>query len=451
MAGYRGFLDPEETDWLNFLNPGAGDTVNNSGPMPDALLQAFATNSPAAAPTTTPAANGGTPGQGGGVMGWLRSSAFGGDGSQDVLGGGVNHPISKADMLSRMLLGAAGGVLSQHGVGPYRSPWLGAGLLGAGEGAAQARQEEMTRQQTQFSQGYKTLASQIQMLNAQAALAKANRGQVVPAGATLTDNSNKPIYTAPPAPTDVERELTSAGLQPGTPEYKQTLINHLVKPQADVKIGAISPQVIMPEVRGPSLTYESDKKRMEDLGQEAAQAQSRSGDINTLVDMSIHGAQPGGALANFKAGLTNIGTSLGMKMDPADVAAANDTKLYDQLRAYMQPRMRVAGTGSSSDRDMTAFGKTLPAVTDTKMQQVMMALSLKQQNDYIQKVAQAHYEYLNDPNNKRADLAGVGDYVKQKIGDSWLPRMTPAQAKQTNQDVMFLDPSDGRIKVWLAE
>jgi hypothetical protein len=358
---------------------------------------------------------------------------------------------------------------------------LGFGLLGAGQGWASPSQQYRAAMPRAI-QGYAGLQAELQKADA----------PINVDGALVDPHTHKVLYQAPkyeklgpgemalnvggpgggaapsltnpnPNPAmmgEAGKLAMDMGLQQGTPEHDAFVARYGEAKIKDMMQGhgtrvSVTPQIITnPENRASQLTYDMTKDQLKDLGGGWAKAQSMQADANTLVNLAVHGQQTGGVLSPLKQQAVNLGQSLGLQLDPQTVATANDTSLFDQLTNKLAPAMRVAGSGSSSDKDISMFKGTLPSIKDTKEQQIMMSLAFKQMTDYTANqghAVNAAIERLG-ASGKLPTMSEAGQMATKAIGDSWLPRVSAKQADQTfTGPTLYLDTDSGRIGYWLPE
>jgi hypothetical protein len=269
------------------------------------------------------------------------------------------------------------------------------------------------------------------------------------------DKSGKELLTpgvGPKAPTTA----IAAMLADAPPEERGALAQKLFQMQLAAqersapRVTVEGSKIMMPEVRGPSLTYEADKKQIEAFGNAWSAAELASSDVNAMADLALKGRQAGGPVAPLKNYLTNLATSVGVDLSPEEIKQADDAKLFEQVGTRMQRQSHIPGTGAQSDKDMQIVQKSIPQLTDTKDQQVYMALALKQQNEWALKTRDVVTQHLHDPKTG-ATLAGVDKKIKEQVGTSWLPKMTREEAQAQGQPVLFLDKESGVVMAWTPD
>lgn len=388
--------------------------------------------------------------------------------------------------LASALMGFGGNMLmaSSSRDPQMRRNALGMGLLGAGQGwAAPSRQYQQAMPRA--VQSYAALQAELRKANAPVtvgnALVDPTTGKPVYQGAdykdvapghTLANVGGAAGGTAPPQLTnpnpdpamlsDADKLAIGMGLPLGSPGHAAFVQKYGNAEIQDKLMGhgtkvSLAPAIINnPPDRFANLSAQADQKQLETLSPEWSKAQSVAPDAQAMVDMAIHGTQEGGALSPLKQSAVNLAQSLGVPLDPKTVATANDTALFDQLSSRLAPAMRVPGSGTTSDRDMAAFKRTLPQITNTKEQQIMMSLAFKQMNDYALKSRDAVYGHLHSQAQagQLPTMEGAGQAVQKGAGASWLPKVS-AKAVDAggvfHEPTLYLDSDSGRIGYYMPE
>jgi hypothetical protein len=167
-------------------------------------------------------------------------------------------------------------------------------------------------------------------------------------GQGLTQNLIASRFAAPKK-TDDEREYETAKGQ----GYKGTLLDY----QKELKTaGATVVNNNVGERKLDSVRAEGLGKRFNTIAEDGIKADedatmlSRITQLNSAVD-------PGTRTALFEA----IRAQTGIALDPN----ADNVQAFKKAASYLVPRMRVPGSGASSDRDMAMFEKALPDLLAT--------------------------------------------------------------------------------------
>lgn len=142
---------------------------------------------------------------------------------------------------------------------------------------------------------------------------------------------------------------------------------------------------------------------MAEDGIKAADDRLLYGRLGSLLEQSGTGSSI--AFTNW------VRANTGIKLSPkADVAEAADS-----LVNYLKPRMRVAGTGASSDKDLDAFGKAIPSLMSTPEGKRIivetlggMATARQERGDIAMRVQMGEIK----PKEAIAEIRALGDPFK---------------------------------------
>lgn len=158
----------------------------------------------------------------------------------------------------------------------------------------------------------------------------------------------QPIYSAGQKPTSLMQNLQSAGIEPGTPEYRDAILNG-TKGGVNVNIG---------DGEGKKFYEKLDEKNANMFGtllEDGTNARSTIMRIDRLDQLLK--TVPTGAVANFKQIAANYGLRLGDDVDNIQAAQA----LINQI----VPQQRPAGSGPMSDADLELFKQSVPRIINS--------------------------------------------------------------------------------------
>jgi hypothetical protein len=240
-----------------------------------------------------------------------------------------------------------------HALRVINSPWATAGQISAAQGIL------------------KQLAPDVQLIPTAdghiIAVDKHNLGK----GAT-------PIYKAPEKGVVVEGEIRSptAGTTIGPKREFRPLVTQADRDRYGIPQTDKRPYVVGPDNR-PIVTP-GDPSTNVNVGTGETEEQKERGKglakrINTIADDGDEAAKDLAVAQRLHQLGTNVdpGTKTalldeirartGLALDPN----ADNVQAYKAMIAYMKPRMRVAGSGVSSDKDMAAFEQSLPSLLGT--------------------------------------------------------------------------------------
>jgi hypothetical protein len=102
----------------------------------------------------------------------------------------------------------------------------------------------------------------------------------------------------------------------------------------------------------------------------------------------------------------------------------------ESITSELGPKQKIAGSGSTSDRDMTLYLKSLPNIENPG--EVTRAIRLNYQNQLDNNSVK--YSFFQDWLNKYQTLDGADDYWiknKSKLGWKPVPTITEIESKLT--------------------
>jgi hypothetical protein len=257
----------------------------------------------------------------------------------------------------------------------YREPEWAAGLPPANgrinplplEGGTAPAATQPRGQPDAFTMAQRALASSNPLIRQMAPLYTAqaarddtrnNRPQVMvsPGSTVLDPQTMRPVFTAPrapEAPSELDRLMQGAGLQPGSPEAQAAMRAILDRrgqaPQTNINTGD-SPQAIL--ARSDVDTIKS---------QNAVANQARI--LLPLFDRAEEAirAVPEGAGAQFAPILGQVAAAFG-----ANVQGTSEAEVLRALTATLAPLQRVEGSGATSDRDIGLYISAVPRLGNTR-------------------------------------------------------------------------------------
>lgn len=213
----------------------------------------------------------------------------------------------------------------------------------------------------------------------QVLLGSETKPQVVPEGGALVGASGAPIYKSDPKLQSVPENNRLVNSQGGIilPSDKQQF-RPLTDPAERQKYGIPSTDKRVFQVGPDNKVYEAGGNlvSIENKAESALEAGRGTGLAKRLNAIADDGAdahvdiQTVGRLRQLASAvdpgtktalLERIRASTGIPLDPN----ADNVQAASAIIKYMMPRMRVAGAGTTSDRDLAAFEASLPSLTGT--------------------------------------------------------------------------------------
>jgi hypothetical protein len=189
------------------------------------------------------------------------------------------------------------------------------------------------------------------------------------------------------------------------------------------------------------------KKNVELLGT-AREAISNQGDIIPRLDIIQRLALAGnesGPLTSALLPLRKVLVELGA-FSPEEAEKVSNQQLLASTASFIIPRMRIPGSGASSDLDVRMFTQAVPNLSNSPAANLLIAGGMKQMYQRQQKVVDAMERWLSDPKNKGA-MAGFGEWADQNIAPAF-PRIPTVNGMEARDKlpagtVYILEMPDG--------
>ena len=178
-----------------------------------------------------------------------------------------------------------------------------------------------------------------------------------------------------PETTSLMRNLALAGIDPNSPEGKKIVMDALTKPGTTIMTGGEGEFL----KEGIKAGFATIKEAQTDIKTDSTLAPR----VMQIIDL-IEGGAETGRIQSATMGLRQLGKELGFLSDE-QVSNLRDQEVLRSAMSYMVPRMRVTGSGASSDRDMAFFAQAAPMMTNTPEGNLIIAKMFKQLMDYNKK------------------------------------------------------------------
>jgi hypothetical protein len=254
-------------------------------------------------------------------------------------------------------------------------------------------------------------------------------------------------------PDGAGRTYLSASMQTPRPSPTVTTAEGVFARNPDGTLGARlggAPAAPSATVNMPPTETAIMKKNVELLGT-AREAISNQGDIIPRLDiiqrLALAGNESGpltSALLPLRKVLVEVGA-----FSPEDAEKVSNQQLLASTASFIIPRMRIPGSGASSDLDVRMFTEAVPRLANGPHANLLIAGGMKQIYQRQQQVVDAMERWLADPKNKGA-LAGFGEWADKNIAPAF-PRIPTiggmeARDKLALGTVYFLEMPDGEQK-----
>ena len=204
-----------------------------------------------------------------------------------------------------------------------------------------------------------------------------------------------------PKVTTAMANAEAMGLVRGTPAY-----NDFIK--RSVEAGGT--KIFMGGNKQKEMAYgaalQTRKGMQEQVGKDRELAARRE----TAIDLLRSGAETGRVQSALMP-LRQIGRELGFLTDE-QVRDLSEQEIIEAAAAFLTPRMRVTGSGASSDRDMNFFQRATVRMANTPEANLVIATMQKQVMDYNKRRLSLFDKYLEQNGHD----FGFGDYADEQQG-----------------------------------
>lgn len=260
-----------------------------------------------------------------------------------------------------------------------------------------------------------------------------------PAGAYLR-KPNGEVHLIAPAKDDTiaTKNAAALGLKPGTPAYADYIRAATVE-RPGITID-LSEKAEVEKIKASNDVNKSRLKRFEDMSGQYADLEPRlesivlaleGGKVNTDIMRDY--------LFPFRQALNAAGFTVDRSLPQAEQVRAG--------MAYLAPRMRVIGSGPTSDKDLVEFRKSGPQYSNTTEGNILLGRTFLQ----IQKRNKAAYDlalrYFQDNGN----LIGFDDYADTALGPVFPKPKDEATYDALQQGTVYYHPTFKEFRVKKGE
>lgn len=191
------------------------------------------------------------------------------------------------------------------------------------------------------------------------------------------------------------------GLVRGTPAYNDFI-------QRSVEAGGT--KIFMGGDKQKELAYKAALETRGVMQKQVGQDRELAARLETAIDLLKSGAETG-RIQTALMPLKQIGREFGFLTDE-QVRDLSEQEIIEAAAAFLTPRMRVTGSGASSDRDMNFFQRATVRMANTPEANLVIATMQKQVMDYNKRRLSLFDSYVQ----KEGHDFGFGDYADEKQG-----------------------------------
>ena len=155
--------------------------------------------------------------------------------------------------------------------------------------------------------------------------------------------------------------------------------------------------------------------------------------VKLSKDLLLEGVETG-VLEEFLQPFRSMAIGLGVA-DEETINKYSQQELFRATTDYLVPRMRVVGSGATSDREIELFKSTVPTLGRTPKGNLVIAAGLEAMFEYNKRRGFLADQYLKDNKN----LLGFGEYADQELG--------PLYESYSSDQEFDQKVRDGKLKV----
>ena len=204
-----------------------------------------------------------------------------------------------------------------------------------------------------------------------------------------------------PKITSAMANAEAMGLVRGTPAY-----NDFIK--RSVEAGGT--KIFMGGDKQKELAYKAALDTRGVMQKQVGQDRELAARLETAIDLLKSGAETG-RIQSALMPLKQIGREFGFLTDE-QVRDLSEQEIIEAAAAFLTPRMRVTGSGASSDRDMNFFQRATVRMANTPEANLVIATMQKQVMDYNKRRLSLFDSYVQ----KEGHDFGFGDYADEQQG-----------------------------------
>ena len=201
-------------------------------------------------------------------------------------------------------------------------------------------------------------------------------------------------------PSDFAKKLALAGIDPSTPEGQAMVQKMLMKPDT----------VFMGGDEQKKEAYKAALAARKEMLKQVNADRELGVRLDTAINL-LEAGVPTGRLTAAMLPLKQLAREAGVLGDE-ELQNLSNQEIIDSVAAFLTPRMRVVGSGASSDRDMDFFARATVRMANTPEANLVIAKMQKQVMDYNKKRLDLFDDYVK----KNGDDFGFGRFADEELG-----------------------------------
>jgi hypothetical protein len=181
---------------------------------------------------------------------------------------------------------------------------------------------------------------------------------------------------------------------------------------------------------------EIDTKRIQDTQKSVRSMSTIAAPLEIAQRQLVEGNLDTGVITNATLGIRKLMSGLGiLPQQEADKLAGEE--LFNSVTNFIVPRMRVEGSGSTSNYEDQLFQSAAPQLSKTRNGNILITSYLKQNIDYERAYARAMDKYYRD---NKGSLGGFDDFAAQNVPPPVQSVENAEQYRALKKGTMYYSP-----------
>ena len=221
---------------------------------------------------------------------------------------------------------------------------------------------------------------------------------------------------------DFETKLALAGIDPSTPEGQKKVQEMLTKPST----------VFMGGDKQQEEAYKAALQTRKDMIKQVENDRELGVRLDTAIDLLQSGVETG-RLQSAMMPLKQLAREMNILGDD-EISDLSNQEIIDSVASFLTPRMRVVGSGASSDRDMDFFQRATVRMANTPQANLVIAKMQKQVMDYNKKRLNLFEKFVK----REGDDFGFSEFADKELGNFY------ERARSDDEFTQLIE--DGKLK-----
>jgi hypothetical protein len=181
---------------------------------------------------------------------------------------------------------------------------------------------------------------------------------------------------------------------------------------------------------------EIDIKRIQDTQKSVRSMSTIAAPLDIAQRQLVDGGLETGVITNATLGIRKLMSGLGI-LPQAEADKLAGEELFNSVTNFIVPRMRVEGSGSTSNYEDQLFQAAAPQLSKDRKGNILITSYLKQNIDYERAYARAMDKYYRD---NKGSLAGFDEFAAQNLPPPIQSVENADQYKALKKGTMYYSP-----------